>query len=620
VTKRNRQWFRPAVEGLEGRLVPTPLTIAVNTTQDLLGAPPGVVSLREAIRRANANPGPDTILLPAGTYTITRAGADNTNAAGDFDVSDPDPLRGSLTIVGQGTTPGATIIQGNPILGLRERLFDVLGKVDMAFVNLTLRNGGNGSSFGGAVQALTANITLTSCVVSGNFGSKGGAINAEAGKVTLRNCLVAGNSTTGDGNGGAVFAGSGGAVLENSTLRGNSAGAGRGGAVFVQRGDVAVSHSTLSLNIAGNGGAIDDEAGNVSLRNGSVVQGNTADGSGGGIFDRGTVTLSGSSVLNNTSENGDGGGIDALAVNATGSTVSGNSAGDNGGGIFADTETLVVSAVNGNSAKLAGGGICSFGTVTLVRSTVSGNAAHGDSGFGSGGGIRASTANVTDSTISSNRSTGIDGGGGLFAGVATLVRSTVSGNAGRQGGGLRANTVSLTNTTVSGNSLNATGSGNSGFGFGGGVAAAHGTILNCTIVENVATAGGGGLIGQGTTDVIHVKNTIIAGNFVQGLGTGVDVSGTFVSEGHNLIGVVESAATGFGAAGDQLGAPDAPLDPRLGPLQNNGGPTQTHALLAGSPAIDHGSSAGGPATDQRGAPRPLRGISGNVVDIGAFEK
>jgi hypothetical protein len=99
------------------------------------------------------------------------------------------------------------------------------------------------------------------------------------------------------------------------------------------------------------------------------------------------------------------------------------------------------------------------------------------------------------------------------------------------------------------------------------------------------------------------------------------VFGDFVSDGHNLIGVVEGA-TGFGAAGDLLGHVGNPLDPMLAPLANNGGPTRTHALLAGSPAIDKGDNAGAPAADQRGVARPRDG-DGNgslIADIGAFER
>jgi hypothetical protein len=104
-----------------------------------------------------------------------------------------------------------------------------------------------------------------------------------------------------------------------------------------------------------------------------------------------------------------------------------------------------------------------------------------------------------------------------------------------------------------------------------------------------------------------------------------DVSGDFTSQGFNLIGIAEDDSTGFtnGVAGDQVGS-DAPIDPLLGPLQMNGGPTPTQALLPGSPAIDQGFSFGLHA-DQRGQPRPHNFSAlpnaphGDGADIGAFE-
>jgi hypothetical protein len=101
------------------------------------------------------------------------------------------------------------------------------------------------------------------------------------------------------------------------------------------------------------------------------------------------------------------------------------------------------------------------------------------------------------------------------------------------------------------------------------------------------------------------------------------VSGAFTSGGHNLIGD-GTGSTGFvnGVNGDQVGTAVNPIDPMLAPLANNGGPTKTHALLVGSPAIDRGDNTGAPATDQRGVGRPRDG-DGNasrIVDIGAFEK
>jgi hypothetical protein len=185
------------------------------------------------------------------------------------------------------------------------------------------------------------------------------------------------------------------------------------------------------------------------------------------------------------------------------------------------------------------------------------------------------------------------------------------------GGGVSAGTATLTNSTVSGNSA----------AFGGGISANDATLLNCTVVENIAQTGGG-LFHQFDPiipRVFSVKNTIVALNLIKVGGSGSDINGAFASQGHNLIGD-GIGGTGFanGINGDIVGTSFNPIDPKLGPLANNGGKTKTHALLAGSRAIDAGDNAGVPATDQRGAGFP-RKKDGNfngvaVVDIGAFER
>jgi len=156
---------------------------------------------------------------------------------------------------------------------------------------------------------------------------------------------------------------------------------------------------------------------------------------------------------------------------------------------------------------------------------------------------------------------------------------------------------------------------------GGGLFATTATLLNCTVAENLAHTGGGLFQDPGGT--FSLKNTIVALNLTDFSGTGPDVSGTFSSQGHNLIGV-GIGSTGFGVNFDIVGTSASPIDPKLGPLQNNGGRTQTMALLAGSPAIDHGDNSVLPPTDQRGASFP-RKKDGNfdgiaTVDIGAFER
>ncbi len=148
-------------------------------------------------------------------------------------------------------------------------------------------------------------------------------------------------------------------------------------------------------------------------------------------------------------------------------------------------------------------------------------------------------------------------------------------------------------------------------------------LLNDTIVENDAHTGGGVLHFNGGIGPGNVRNTIIADNQVDLDGSAPDVSGAFTTGGHNLIGV-GTGGTGFqnGTNGDQVGTDLDPIDPGLGELANNGGPTLTQALLSGSPAIDHGDNSGIPATDQRGVVRPRDG-DGNgsrIVDIGAFER
>jgi len=298
-----------------------------------------------------------------------------------------------------------------------------------------------------------------------------------------------------------------------------------------------------------------------------------------------------------------------LAVTRT--TVSGNSLGAGIRGIVGTTGVTVTdSTVSGNT----GGGIqVTTGTLTVAGSTVSGNTKPGG-----GSGILAvgvaTTTTVTNSTITGN-SAGLATGGGIAAsgGSLTLTNSTVANNtAGSAGGGILAiggATTTLTNVTVRGNTV--TGAG----GVGGGIAVAGGSLAltNGTISGNSASGGGstgGGLFSAGGA-AVTIRNTIVAGNSAS---AGADCGGVGItSAGHNIDGGTTCA---FGQPGDQINT-----DPDLGPLQDNGGPTATQALLAGSPAIDAGDNTGCPGTDQRGVPRPLDTQTAGVAvcDIGAFE-
>ena len=184
-------------------------------------------------------------------------------------------------------------------------------------------------------------------------------------------------------------------------------------------------------------------------------------------------------------------------------------------------------------------------------------------------------------TLSSNLASG--GGGGVADNGATSPRGSGSGGAFFGSG-------TFTNCTVSQNSASGTNAN------GGGISTTSGTILHCTIVANSAVSAGG--VTAGPT----LKNTLVSGN------TPADSAGALNSLGHNLFGT-SAGITGL-VASDLRDA--AAL---LGPLQDNGGPTMTHALLANSPARDAGDNTGAPTTDQRGETRP----QGATVDIGAFE-
>jgi len=171
--------------------------------------------------------------------------------------------------------------------------------------------------------------------------------------------------------------------------------------------------------------------------------------------------------------------------------------------------------------------------------------------------------------------------------------------------------------------MNCTFFGNSGGYFGGGIAnGAPGfvTLRSSTIISNTASnpgSYGGGFHNNGTASV---GNTIIAGNSSAFLGS--DVFGPITSIGYNLIGKTNDS-TGWGALGDQFGTINSPLDPKLSPLQNNGGPTLTMQPLSNSPAIDQGNT--GPGIDARGRYRPYDDVgipnatSGDGSDIGAVE-
>ena len=319
-----------------------------------------------------------------------------------------------------------------------------------------------------------------------------------------------------------------------------------------------------------------------------------------------------------------------LTINGV-TITKGNGAGGigngSGGGIFNDaggTLTLTNSTVSGNTASASGGGIAAFGgTMTLTNSTVSGNTATDSAG----GGIYAygATSTLTNSTVSGN--TAINGGGinNTNSATLTLINSTISGNmASNNGGGIfnvGGATSTLTNSTVSGNTA---------FREGGGIGNTDAlNLTSVTVTQNkstCATCTGSGGIRSLTT--ANLKNTIVAGNTKasESSTSAHDFYGAIAAgSSYNLIGNGQGTnGITNGANGNQIGTALMPIDPQLEDLAFNGGPTQTHALKANSPAIDKGNSFG-LTTDQRGFFRPVDLFdtaypnASDGADIGAFE-
>ncbi len=609
--------------------------ITVGTFDDSL-AVDGVWSLREAVMYANSHPGDFTIQLPAGTYTLTRQGA-NEDAAltGDLDILN----NGSVQIVGAGAD--TTTIDASGLfdagLGYGDRLFDVHGAT-LSLDGLTLTGGSTPTSgddadtSGGAIRNSGGELFVTGSTLSNNTakGSGGGIYSSEA-VVTIDGTTISSNAA---GSGGGIYCNQSQLTVRNSTLSGNS---GEGGAISSHLGETSIIDSTLSDNNAPyDGGGILNFSSDLRVVH-TMFAGNTSQFVGGAIYSR--------SVLRQD-------------VSVVDSTFVDNSAAGSGGGIWIDNGSILFTntTFSGNSAVLGGAVYNNEGQITLTNSTVSGNSA------GGGGGIynfSRGNMTITGSTISDNMANG--SGGGIYSGGQLLLQnSTVSGNTASDGGGI-SGFASVIACTISGNSavasatsgdslyagdgggisgsvtlIDSTVSGNSATNDGGGIFEG-GTIRNSTIVGNRADSdddgagiGGGICAGYGS-----LQNTIVAGN-VRGAAAAEEASDVelesathFTGGSYNLIGDPHTAGglvdgTNGNIVGDASGRAldiNAILDPNLA---DNGGPTLTHKLLDGSPAINAGDPAFDPnATDpptlfdQRGVGFPR--VKNGRLDIGAYE-
>ena len=304
-----------------------------------------------------------------------------------------------------------------------------------------------------------------------------------------------------------------------------------------------------------------------------LTVGGVEDANAGGDLDiRGSVSIRGP-------------GADKLTVNANGLDRVFDVQAPAGYFITITGLTITGGSAGGPGGNAAGGGVFNLASeLVLARVAIVGN--HADNG-GAGGGISSNggTLNISDSTIAGNTATNV---GGLTVGGGRLI---------------------LSNSTVSGNIAN---------NFSGGIntGADRVDIRNSTITANNGGGGTGGYNIFPGSAIVTLLSTIVAGNIGAG---SQDVGGTLqTTSANNLIGN-STGMTGIsnGTNGNLIGNAGSPINPLLGPLQNNGGPTRTHALQAGSPAIDHGGFLGFNTSDQRGSGFP-RVVNG-TVDIGAFE-
>ena len=463
----------------------------------------------------------------------------------------------SVTIAGPGA--GVLTVSGNNTT----TVFDVapsLANQDVTISGLTI-TGGSATTNGGGILAagVLRSLTLSADTITGN-------------EVTL--------GPTNAGGGGGVYVNGADLVVTNSTIDGNSAtltgsasGSSGGGGIYSNGGAMTIGGSDISHNTMDQASSSGDNGGGGIYANGGAVE-----------LDASTVLDNSSHITSDTGGDNGGGGVhsESGGVTLSSSKVNGNSftlgsstGGDNGGGgIFADGDqvTVVFSSIDGNALTLQsdtggdddGAGLASQGgDIGVAFSSISNN-----------------TGNITDSG-------GDDGGGAILdeGGSNVYLTSTLSGNS----------------MTISGG----------GVDNGGGAIYSFGDSLisNLTIAGNHTNAPGGALLNRGQA---RFKDTIVAGNVATPAGNCAG-TGTFVSAGFNL----ESAnSCVFNATGDLVNT-----DPLLGPVQNNGGPTPTQALPAGSPAVDAGDCtdlAGQPLTiDQRGVARPQP--TGGKCDIGAYE-
>jgi predicted outer membrane repeat protein len=643
---------RLIVEVLEDRTVPS--TFYVNASA--AGAGNGsswanAYTTLQAALAAAASAGGGLICVAQGVYATNSSFnlPANVEVIGGFNGTGTarDPVNYVTKLVG---------VAGSPVV-VNNNAGGPLGEVLDGF---TIADG-QANNGGGIFNSST--LTVVKCTLVHNSATQNGGGIYNGGTLTVAANTLSGNTATQNG-GGIYNSGTLTVPIHNyiefsspfgdtfvdplqgigSALTNNVATNGSGGGIYSNNQSVVVPDTTLIGNTALNGGGIFSSGGTLTVDSSILTNNVATNGSGGGIasFSDNQVSVSNSSFTANTASNGGAiASVGNVFLSVSNNKFVNNAAAVNGGAIDSQNDGAVQVAnsnFTGNTAGLSGGAIAGSSDIQMV---VNNSAFAGNNATQNGGGIFSSgTLTVANSTLSGNSAT--QNGGGVYTipgGTGTLTFCTVSGNSALNGGGLfMQSAVALTNCTISSNHATV---------LGGGLFSSQGTatVTDCTLASNVAGLSGGAIEAQGSVTVtgstlsanqaspngqgggggaidefvglytVTVGNSILAGN---SCAYGPDFSNGVVSLGHNLVGKTDGSSGWI--ASDRTGTIAAPLNPLLAPLGNYGGPTQTMALLPGSPAINAGDNLlipAGVTTDQRGPGYPR--IRGGTVDIGAFE-
>ena len=418
---------------------------------------------------------------------------------------------------------------------------------------------------GGAWVGSGTTFEMTGGSASGNVTETGwgGAVWSSGATVRLTDITAAANRAGGSGGAFALNSSTA-VVMSNGVVRENQAISGSGGGLLVQDGTLTLTNTQFTNNLAGaRGGGVQlaaNAATTTATLTGARITENRAQSDGGGLGAFGAValTITGGVLDDNRSVTATGGGLSrnsSLPLVVTDAQISRNRAETQGGGlqiVGSGASTLRALRVQDNVAQTGGGGVTVGGAAALIeQSTFNGNS----TATGNGGGIfSSSTAN------------------------STIRNVTLTGN-----------------SAVNGGAIGATGTA---------------TVLHATVIGNLATGFGAGIASNSPGGNLTITNSLLAGNLRLGAGQNCN----------NVIPMV-IASGGGNLSDDPTCNPffTLPSDKRNTPAgvnvaqADNGGPTPTHALLAGSAAIDGGVPAACLAADQRGFARQ------GVCDIGAFE-